>query len=125
MLYAHYLAELSRKPQALRQVASELMRELGEPFRHYWERLCLEHGELEVARLFCGVLREVRERGRESVGRAVSAAITSGRLDLLTLGAAPRDSLLTAAVPKVLAEIVVESGSAASYDRLLDNGWLQ
>ncbi|MDE2894186.1 MAG: hypothetical protein OXN87_02160 [Chloroflexota bacterium] len=30
--YRHYLAELSRKPQAVRQVDPELMSELGEPF---------------------------------------------------------------------------------------------
>ncbi len=32
--YRHYLPELARKPQAVRQVAPELMRDLGEPFRH-------------------------------------------------------------------------------------------
>jgi hypothetical protein len=29
--YRHYLAELAKKPQALRQVAQELVAELGEP----------------------------------------------------------------------------------------------
>ena len=29
--YRHYLGELSRKPQAVRQVAPELLAELGEP----------------------------------------------------------------------------------------------
>lgn len=126
VLYEHYLGELSRKPQALRQVAPELTRELGEPFERLWERLSCEHGELEAARLFGGVLREVRQRGREAVQRAVGVALASDRLDLLALGASPGDSGVSAVVvPQALAEIQVESGSAASYDRLLGSGWLQ
>ena len=34
--YRHYLGELSRKPQALRQVAPELLAELGEPYGRLW-----------------------------------------------------------------------------------------
>jgi hypothetical protein len=30
--YRHYLPELAKKPQALRQVAPDLIRDLGEPF---------------------------------------------------------------------------------------------
>ena len=32
--YRHYLDELAKKPQAVRQVAPELMAELGEPYVH-------------------------------------------------------------------------------------------
>jgi hypothetical protein len=34
--YRHYLPELAKKPQAVRQVAPELLEELGEPFRQLW-----------------------------------------------------------------------------------------
>ena len=125
VLYEHYLGELSRKPQALRQVAPELTRELGEAFEQLWERLCSEHGELEAARLFGGVLRAIRERGREAVRQAVRVALTSDRMDLLALGAPRQDTASLVIVPRALSEIVVESGTAASYDRLLGNGWLQ
>ena len=37
--YRHYLAELARKPQAVRQVAPELVAALGEPFGRLWSRL--------------------------------------------------------------------------------------
>jgi hypothetical protein len=126
VLYEHYLGELSRKPQALRQVAAELTRELGEPYERLWERLCSEHGELDAARLLGSVLGELRRRDRQAVGRAVAAALASDRLDLLALGGASPDSPAPlAVVPKALSEIVVESGSAAAYDRLLGSGWLQ
>ena len=124
VLYEHYLGELSRKPQALRQVAPEMTRELGEPFERLWERLCKEHGELDAARLFGGVLRAVRERGRDDVRQAVAIALASDPVDLLALGA-PRAAASLVVVPSALSEIVVESGSAASYVRLLGNGWLQ
>ena len=37
--YRHYLDELAKKPQALRQVAPELMAELGAPYVRLWELL--------------------------------------------------------------------------------------
>jgi len=42
--YRHYLKELSRKPQALRQVAPELLDELEEPYRRLWNALSDAHG---------------------------------------------------------------------------------
>ena len=37
--YRHYLPELARKPQAVRQVAPELVEELGEPYGRLWSLL--------------------------------------------------------------------------------------
>jgi hypothetical protein len=37
--YRHYLSELSHKPQVVRQVAPELIRELGEAYGKLWEML--------------------------------------------------------------------------------------
>ena len=42
--YRHYLGELSRKPQAVRQVAPELLAELGEPYGRLWAQLEDERG---------------------------------------------------------------------------------
>ena len=42
--YRHYLGELARKPQAVRQVAPELVAALGEPFGRLWARLEREPG---------------------------------------------------------------------------------
>ena len=42
--YAHYFEELSRKPQAVRQVAPELLAELGPAYRKLWRMLELRHG---------------------------------------------------------------------------------
>jgi len=35
--YRHYLQELAHKPQAVRQVAPELLTELGEPYGKLWK----------------------------------------------------------------------------------------
>src|SRR5215207_4971160 len=37
--YRHYLSELARKPQAVRQVLPELLRDLDEPFPAIWDQL--------------------------------------------------------------------------------------
>jgi transposase len=47
--YRHYLPELARKPQAVRQVAAELIRELGEPYDQLWRLLLETHGERQAA----------------------------------------------------------------------------
>ena len=52
--YRHYLSELARKPQAVRQVLPDLLRNLGEPFPAIWDQL---HG------------RTGRERPRDSSPR--------------------------------------------------------
>jgi transposase len=44
--YRHYLKELARKPQAVRQVAPKLLAELGAPYQGLWEMLCPRYGEL-------------------------------------------------------------------------------
>src|SRR5215831_4365518 len=49
--YRHYLPELARKPQALRQVAPEFLPELGEPYQTLWSMLTKTHGEREAARV--------------------------------------------------------------------------
>ena len=124
--YVHYLRQLSRKPQALRQVAPELLAELGEPFGLLWRRLLDDRSELDAARVLAVVLRAVTDRGLETVRHAVGVAVASERMDLLALGVgAPKPAVPLVVVPAALAAIQVESGLAAAYDRLLGEGWLQ
>ncbi len=82
--YRHYLSELARKPQALRQVLPDLLRDLGEPFPAIWDQLHGAHGPREVARLFAKVLgqlgipvagAEVVDQGRRSM-RPVRGRLT-------------------------------------------------
>ena len=76
------------------------------------------------------VVRTLSRDGDTLFSAAYSAdgsrvALGNDRLDLLALGVVPASAVMSVVVPAALAEIVVESGSAASYDRLLGNGWLQ
>jgi hypothetical protein len=48
--YRHYLSELARKPQAVRQVLPDLLRNLGAPFPAIWDQLSAAHGPREAAR---------------------------------------------------------------------------
>lgn len=122
--YRHYLGELSRKPQALRQVAEELMKQLGEPFPRLHGSLRAVHGALEAARMMCEVLREIRGRGLPAVARAVERALDSDRLDLASLGIRKHLPVSGAAVPEQLASFAIEGSSALAYDALLGDGWL-
>ena len=117
--YRHYLGELSRKPQAVRQVAPELVAELGEPFGRLWTLLVARYGALEGARLLAKVLGAVVDRGVAAVAEAVQAALQADRCDLLALPrlAAPRAAAVE--VPASLRGIEIEHRQAREYDALL------
>jgi len=121
--YRHYLRELGRKPQAVRQVAPELLAELGEPYGKLWELLVATHGEREGARVLAKVLAAIVDHGEDAVSRALEAALAAGASDL---GVLPPSRALevppAVAVPGALAEHRVESGRAADYDWLLTGG---
>src|SRR5205823_9544641 len=76
--YRHYLPELARKPQAVRQVLPELWRDLGTPFPAVWEHLHAAHGPREAARLFAEILGELETRGATEVVPALEAALATG-----------------------------------------------
>ena len=78
--YLHYLGELSRKPQAVRQVdrERELRGELGEPYERLWALLEGERGGHEAARALARLLRAVAEHGEDSVYRALEACLEQG-----------------------------------------------
>ena len=125
--YLHYLGELSRKPQAVRQVARELLGEMGEPYERLWALLEGERGGHEAARALARLLRAVAEHGEESVRRALEACLEQGgRFDELAFrrslaGIRERREVV---VPEALRGYEVEHASARYYDRLLPGGAL-
>jgi transposase len=119
--YRHYLSELARKPQAVRQVLPDLLRDLGPPFPAIWDQLHAAHGPREAARLFAKVLGQVDTYGALVAVPALSAALATGTPWLLALTPARSspDRVAREMMPSLLRDIEVTSGCAADYD-----GWL-
>ncbi len=120
--YRHYLSELARKPQALRQVAPELVRELGAPYDRLWAMLTERYGEKEASRVLSRILGAVVDHGEQLVAGALQEALSRGRFDLLALAKHLEDrwgQSRSVAVPEALLGYRVESASATDYDRLL------
>jgi hypothetical protein len=99
--YRHYLAELARKPQAVRQVLPDLLRDLGLPFPAIWDQLHGAHGPREAARLFAKILGQLDIHGAAVVVPAVARSPRAGRR------------------ARVLRAIAIGSGCAADYDAWL------
>ena len=87
--YRHYLTELARKPQAVRQVLPDLLRDLGAPFPAMWDQLHEAHGPRDAARLFAKVLGQLDTQGAAVVVPALTAALATGTPLLLALTPAP------------------------------------
>jgi transposase len=119
--YRHYLSELARKPQAVRQVLPELLRDLGAPFPAIWDQLHAAHGPREAARLLAKVLGHLDTHGPDIVVPALRAALVAGTPLLLALTPASiiPGCLAPEAVPAHLRDLEIASGCAADYD-----GWL-
>jgi transposase len=83
--YRHYLTELARKPQAVRQVLPDLLRDLGAPFPAIWDHLHGAHGPRDAARLFAKVLGQLDTQGAAIVVPALTAALATGTPLLLAL----------------------------------------
>jgi hypothetical protein len=116
--YRHYLPELAKKPQAVRQVLPDLLRDLGDPFPAVWAHLHAAHPEREAARLFAKVLGQIEAQGLPQVAGTLTAALTTGT-PLLLAAAAPVRAGASIDVPLALRDLDVASGCAADYD-----GWL-
>ncbi len=118
--YRHYLPELAKKPQAVRQVLPELLRDLGDPFPAVWAHFQTAHPDREAARLFAKVLGQIEAQGLAPVAATTARALTAGTPVLLALTTPPAAAALESVdVPAALREIDVPSGCAADYD-----GWL-
>jgi transposase len=128
--YRDYLKELSRKPQAVRQVAPELTVELGAPYRELWGLLERTHGGRQAGRILAGILGAIHDHGQAVVAAALEEALAAGAFaaegdgNLLTLTRhlPARPVLTDTVVPLALRMVQIESGSAADYDRLLAAG---
>jgi len=130
--YRDYLPELARKPQAVRQVAPELLAELGEPYGRLWTLPETTHGQLKAARVLSGILGAINDHGEPLVNHALVEALSllgsTGSIDqdrlLISLAdhLPARPSLQDSQVPAALRLHVVHSGCAADYDRLLAEG---
>jgi len=122
--YRHYLRELGRKPQALRQVADELIVELGEPFATAWRLLVDEQGPKQAARAFAQVLQGLERHGQQTVAQRLSAALDRGEpLHLALLQPPPREvTVAEESLPAGLQGIEVATASAADFDALLGGG---
>ena len=116
--YRHYAAELAHKPQAVRQVSSQLIAELGAPFDRLWALLVERYSEREAARLLSRLLGVLVDHGETTVADLLHEALERGDLDRLVR---PRAAVLPEAnaVPIALRDIEVEAATAASYDHLL------
>jgi transposase len=118
--YRHYLSELARKPQAVRQVLPDLLRDLGAPFPAIWDQLHAAHGPRDAARLFAKVLGQLDTHGADVVVPALCAALGAGTPLLLALAPArSRPCIAPDAVPAPLRDVEVGSGCAADYDAWL------
>lgn len=119
--YRHYLPELARKPQAVRQIAHRLVPELGEPFVTLWRRLRDEYEPREAARRLAHVLGAIVRLGEPRVAIEIGRAVVHGTPLALALAdiAAPPPTLAPDRLPPSVAGIEVLAASAADYDALL------
>jgi len=121
--YRHYLTELAKKPQAVRQVAPELIEELGEPYGPLWKLLVSVHGGREAGRVLARILGAVVEHGEEPVARALESSLKTERVDLLALSKlAQNTEPPLVPVPAGLAGYTVEAASVETYDAILAGG---
>jgi len=110
--YLHYLPQLARRPHAVRQVAPELMLELGGPWPKLWEVLLNVHEPLPAARIMAGLLEAVREH-RDDVEAAL-AALVQKNVDGADLCRLP------VVVPEEFKQVEVTAAEACAYDVLLE-----
>jgi transposase len=123
IVYTDYLAELHKKPQAVRQVAPELLASLGEPFADLYQLLEKSHGGKQAGRTLAKLLKAVHEQGKQPVAVAIRQALLHGEKQLLHLATVLREPLPEEIeVPAPLTEYVIESACAADYNVLLAEG---
>jgi hypothetical protein len=122
--YRHYVRKQARKPQAVRQVAAELIRDLGPPFDTAWRSLVDAHCPKQAARVFAKVLAHVETRGFDLVARILSTALAKGEPLLLALAPPVVPSAIVArdALPASLRDLEIAAGRASDYDAYLVRG---
>lgn len=111
--YSHYLPELSKKPQAVRQVIGALLPELEPTFADLWRLLVDSHGPHDAARVFAKVLKAVVDHGQVAVSQALGRATSSDEL-MRIAGLYAHDDRVAVAVPESLSGFVVEAADVKS-----------
>jgi hypothetical protein len=116
--YRHYLSELAKKPQAVRQVAPELIAELGAPFDRLWPLLVNRYGELQTARLIARLLGAIVDHGQSAMAEALESALEQGDAEAIRRTLQPTPKRVP--VPEALAQYRVEASRIDAYEGLLD-----
>jgi transposase len=119
--YRHLLAPLSRKPQALRQVARELVAQFGDPWPALWDalRACYTPDEIEAARRLAPWLELADRQGvGAKLARRIARALDDGSLVPAPARAVVHDIVLH--VPLALQNYAVETPDLTRYDLLLE-----
>jgi len=122
--YRNYLRELRHKPQATRQVAPQLVEELGEPFPQLWQMLSELFGGREAGRVLSRLLGAIVEHGEETVREKLCQALNVSNENLLGL-AGKLQTCLSAApvvVPESLQQFEIQTSRASDYDWLMMGG---
>jgi transposase len=117
--YRHYLPELAKKPQAVRQVAPELVGALGAPYDALWRLLVDERGPKDAARVLAKVLAQIVERGDLAVRDVVTRALAAGEPVLIALRPVAATAGRLPSIPSTMAAVEITASDAAEYDRLL------
>lgn len=120
--YRDYLGELARKPQAVRQVALNLVQELGEPYGELWALLVDSQGPKAGSKVMAKILQAIVDKGEKQVSEALRLALRTKRLHLpsfdIRLGERPQ----VVPIPTPLLAYDIESVRATDFDYLLEVG---
>lgn len=120
--YRHYLRELARKPQALRQVAAVLAGQMGEPFVRVWNELQQRYPGLDGARRFSRILTAIEEHGLDTIRREIACSQDGAASGALLLCAAREPKSESCVHHPAFAAIQVEAANAAQFDLLIEAG---
>ncbi len=117
--YRHYVRELARKPQAIRQVSGALMRDLGKPFQQAWDLLVERNGRKQAARAFACVLDGIVRLGMEDARNRLQIALDEGQP--LTMAFAREQPIANqASLPSRLVDLDIEAAKATDFDAFLE-----
>lgn len=122
--YLHFLPELAVRPHVVRQVAPDLIAELGEPWGTLWPLLVDVHGPLPSARIVSAPLA-VRVRHQSALAVALAAvvdAVVDGPDIVLPPERTDDSRPNVVRVQDGLAALHVEHVHALSYDALMIGG---
>lgn len=113
--YRHYLDELAKKPQAVRQVAPELMEEFGAPYVRLWKLLSARYGEIDAARVLAKLIGVIVDHGEQQITQILEEMFATPPRAATGDNAPPA----TVPVPDALQRYHVESTPASTYNVLM------